>query len=527
MRKHSGGSVCEVLAVFVMKKAARTALIFAIFTLCALYSFCFSASALAVEDSSLKIIIDGVPLETHAPPFMEKDEIMVPVLDLAFAMGLYTWQFPDDDDMAVDDEVYGVRLFVNFFGERSSLSISGSNGIRVTSDFNRSWYNHGNYVKPIKIGDYVYVPLHPFADVFSFDVQWDKNTNTATLTNRLNTSFWADKSADTPYSVLNNRFTIYLPEGAEAQHSRYYGIMGSEADAEHETNLVLTGNDQTLEVKISELHVYSTGDLEKDALIFIEMLKNRYRNSVVEHSVSGVMTAENISFISITPDVSDHSNGYLIESALVLAGDNTLLFAEIYADKKALAYPEDCRNLAQQIIASIQGGTRLLAVDGQSFSLGDFTIELAPGYVPMLNCGPDFDVWYFNKLTLIGEVGSSFGMYRGNFPSYGTSMKPTQTVMDIVLSRIITWRLDTEIPGEFDKNTSAATLIRTGIIGWDTYMHIFASPVSEADWEGIRAMVRSLKDTNGTATLIIWGFYGLIVVAVIGIVLLVVRKKTT
>ena len=89
------------------------------------------------------------------------------------------------------------------------------------------------------------------------------------------------------------------------------------------------------------------------------------------------------------------------------------------------------------------------------------------------------------------------------------------------------WRIHTETPGLFDESCYAETIIRTGISGWDAYMHIFASPDSETDWKNIREMVRSLRDIKGTATLYIWLIYGLILAFVICIVLLLVRKRRT
>lgn len=142
--------------------------------------------------------------------------------------------------------------------------------------------------------------------------------------------------------------------------------------------------------------------------------------------------------------------------------------------------------------------------------------------------GIDFNVWYFNKLVTIGDISSSFGIYCGGQTTYDNEEKPKKIVRDIVLSRIVKWRIHTEVSGKFDENSYAEIIILSDIDINDwyiTYMHIFASPSSESDWKIIREMVHSLSDTKGTATLIIWVFYGIILSIVFLVILLIVRKR--
>jgi len=472
---------------------------------------------LAEEDFPIAIMVEDIPLETDNPPFFEQNEIIAPVLDLARAMGLYASNAPGDsakEDIWVDDEVYYTRLCIYispFWNSGPRMEIAGGGII-------------DNTVPPKMIDDCVYVPLRPFADVFGYNVQWDEQTKTAYLTNKLNIPFFTGKVDNTKYSLINDRLFIHMPEGAEARNSHYGGIMGSSTNDDYETNLMLIGNDQTIEVKANELYAYSTGDLKKDAALFVDMLNNRYTRPA-KYFISETVDKETLAFISLRPETYDNWSDFLIEGALVQTADNTLVFVGVYADQKAMKYSDDCQKLARQIINSLESGTRILSAEGQLFSMEGYSIKLVPGYIPKLNRGPDFDVWYFNKLTTLDDVGSSFGIYRGNHPSYDNSEKVTNTTKDIVLSRMITWRIYSETPGKFDEKSYAETIILTGIGGWDTYMHIFASPSSETDWKDIRKMVRSLNDVDGSATVTIWIFYGLILIFIFGIILLVIRKR--
>ena len=182
------------------------------------------------------------------------------------------------------------------------------------------------------------------------------------------------------------------------------------------------------------------------------------------------------------------------------------------------------------------------------------SIQVASGFVPRLNRGVDFEVWYFIKLVAIGEAGSSFGIYRGNGPAYGASEIPMSSVKEVVLGRKTSWRLSTSAPGVFDINSHADVLIETGIRGGLTFMHIFASPFSESDWDTIREMVRSLRDEsgtyrhisppdssgsgwsvreivrsfrygNGSNTFVLWSLCCVLLVVIVFAILLVIRKR--
>jgi len=493
-----------------MKKIIQTILIFIICTAC------FPSAVFAMENATIIIVVNGAPIETDADPFLEQGEVMVPVKNIADALG-YKVSGWDAYRAFVHDEIHNIQLIVDVTNDSPARMFNAGDGRRKGEI--------DNSVPPMKVGNHIYVPLRAFADAFDYDVQWDENTKTATLVNQLDLSFFEGKEANIAHSLLRDRLIISMPEGAENQNAHYGGIMGLDVADEYEMNLVLFGNGQTLTVNVSELYMCSTGNFDNDALLFIESIHANPNNSLKNTSFEPSQIDE--ATIMIQPIIIDTIDSDFIMGALVKASDDTLMVVKIYADPKAMTYPEDCKNLATQIINSIKVGTRSLIADEQTLDMGDFTIKVAPGYVPKLNRGPDFDVWYFSKLVSIGEPESSLGIYRGNDPSYYDSEKPAKTVKDIVLSRIITWRLHTKERGIFDKSSYAEVIIRTGVSGWDTYMHIFASPSSESDWKIIREMVRSLHDEKGTATFFIWLLYGVIFAIIIFVitVLLVVRKR--
>jgi len=325
-----------------------------------------------------------------------------------------------------------------------------------------------------------------------------------------------------------------MPENAENQNAWHGGIMGAATDSEYEVNLLLSGNGQTITVNVSELYLYSTGDIQKDASLLIDIInaENNEYPAPVLFDLSNPVKIDDIEFIVMQPISikSNYNSDYFIMSALVRNIDNTLMFVKVYADAKAMKYPEDCINIAQKIVNSIKSGNRSLIVDGQKLNMGDYTIQIAPGYVPKFSQGVDFDVWYFNKLVSIGNIRSSFGIYFGGNTGYDSEKKPVKTAREIVLSRIVKWRIYAKTPELLYGGSYAETIILTDIsvdfpYYYATYIDIFASPSSESDWKIIREMVRSLHDVNGKTTLMIWIFYGIIFAIIIFIILLIIRKR--
>ena len=217
-------------------------------------------SVFAAEDTPV-IIFNGTPIETpDAMPFMEQNEIMVPVKYIAEAMGFKVSGW-NAYRAFVHDEVHNIQLIADVMSDSANRMFNAGDGRRKGEI--------DNSVPPMKVGNHIYVPLRPFADAFDYDVQWNENTKTATLVNQLDLSFFAGKEANIAHSLLNDRLIISMPEGTENQNVHFGGIMGGIVGGETEINLVLFGNGQTLTVNVSELYMYSTGDLNNDALLFI------------------------------------------------------------------------------------------------------------------------------------------------------------------------------------------------------------------------------------------------------------------
>ena len=301
------------------------------------------------------------------------------------------------------------------------------------------------------------------------------------------------KTADTQYSMLNDRFSILMPEGSIDESIQNDGIMGPISDSQSETMIVLSENDQTFYAYAQELLWYSTGDLTNDISLF---LADDLENNEIIYDVSEVIEVSDMQYITFTPSEIDSSRSALLKGALLKMPDNTLVYLGIVANPAALIYIEDCVHMADAVIDSIVEGTRLLNFEQRTINiLGGIVIESE--YIFINDRGYDFDVYYFYKIVTIGESQPAFGIYIGGYPSqFGSRLEFHSQINDVIIGQDITWDMYTSEESVIGIDSFIETLLvyeeHNIPFEWYTYMHIFVSPRNEHDWELIQTMLHSL-----------------------------------
>ena len=315
----------------------------------------------------------------------------------------------------------------------------------------------------------------------------------APLTRYLKTPLFEGKSADTSFSVLNDRFSIMMPEGAEDEAVYYGGIMGTVSDALLETKIVFSENEQTFVVHAQELFKFSTGDLSKDMAIF---LSDDAESSEDMYIISGIVDVSDIQYTTITPREINASETALVKGALIKMSDDSLVYLSIIANADALTFKEDCVLMAESVISSVRGGSRHLNTERKTVDiLGGFEIE--SGYVFENQRGIDFDVYYFYKLVTIGEDQPTFGIYTGGHPSlFGSRLLNHAKTNDVIMGQSVIWDVYTTEADVIDNDTFAETLVEFSVNDeqyvWNTYIHIFVHPRSQDDWNAILTMLRAI-----------------------------------
>jgi hypothetical protein len=318
------------------------------------------------------------------------------------------------------------------------------------------------------------------------------SSNTAYTLNESESIPSANPTTDTTFSLLNDRLFMDMPSDATQENVHVGGIMGSDVGDKHETLFLFERHEAAFTVYVSELFAYGSSDLVEDATRIAAELSDNTIDGFLMLSNERVQDTLTMVSIELDPCGSLRTNqGNFLGGELVRTQENLLLLVSIYGDDAAEENRSASLDLTRKILASIRAGTRAIDVTGRSYAMEDHAIQLLPGYVPNVNIGPDFTVWYFSKLSTFGVPSPSFGIYVGNHPS--AKLASDTTLVDEALGIPMTWHLSLNESGQFDENTHAEALVQltSECVFGSSYWHFFANPDSEADFAEIRQMVRS------------------------------------
>ena len=421
---------------------------------------------------TINVFIDGKEMVFESPPFIEKDHVLVPVRGIAEALNFDVAWEPGSNRVIIQSKPERPEKLIDIYIGRDAATVDDR---VVMLDV------------PAKIvNGRTYVPLRFIGESMGAEVSWDEKSNTAQISNPAQSPLLKGKTADAPFSVLAGRFSIKMPAGSVDEAVNHGGIMGSMSDSSEETRITLSADKQEFYLYAQELFRYSTGDLSKDAGLFIKNSADDGTGFVL----SGLIRASNIEYIVITPKEIKVQDSTLVQGALLKLPDNTLVYLGIYANAQALIYKEDCVAMAGSVIESIGGGKRVLNKDPRTVKLFGYSLALEKNYVYSVQLGPDFDVCYFYKLVPMGEDQPTFGIYSGGFPSqFGSHLPSREEKSDIVLGQNIIWNIYCNKKGVMDKDTFVETLFEHD--GW--YKHIFAHPKSRSEWLVIEKMIHTLE----------------------------------
>ena len=420
----------------------------------------------------IDVFVDGKEVIFDAPPFIEGDHVLVPVRSIAEALDFDVEWLPNLNCVIIKSKPGKPEKSIDIFiGEYYALV--DNRGINLDS--------------PAKIsGDRTFVPLRFVSENMGADVVWNGKTHTVQITNTLHSPLLKGKTADTVFSILDGRFSIKMPGGSSNEAAGYGGIMGSAADSSEETHISISAQDQEFKVYAQELFRYGSGNLLKDAGMFI----NENNNGDPNFTLSDVVRVADLEYVAITPIEIRVRDSTLVKGALVKLADNTLVYMGIYANAWALTYMEDCVAMADSVLESIECGTRLLNAEPKTVRLYGYSLKLEKGYVYSTRLGPDFDVCYFYKLVPMDVEQPTFGIYSGGFPSkFGSTLPVHEQKNDLILGRDVIWDIYSNKKGAVDKDTFIETLIEDD--GW--YRHIFIHPKSKSELEIIEKAIHSIS----------------------------------
>jgi len=431
----------------------------------------YAGAALIAAPNPIRVLVDDEEVVFDALPFMESGRVLVPIRGIAEALGLSVEWIPDLKCVILTPKPGSI--------ERTIIIYPGMEYALVDS------YYISLDVPAKIINGRTYLPLRFIGEATGAEVQWDAATRTVLISSPV--PLLKGKSADTPFSILQDRLSIKMPEGSVYQDTNYGGIMGSEADSSGTTNIILSENEQSFVAYAEELFRYSTGDISKDFEMFLELNSE----SAEIMTVSSPISVSGIQYVTFAPKEIEIWGTTFLKGAIVKAADNTLIYLGVYANAQALAHEDDCLRMADDVIGSIVAGTRLLDRSPRTVEMYDFSLKLERDYVYIVSAGVDFYVSYFYKLVPIGDIQPAFGIYSGAHPSlFGSNLPNHEQRTGTILGRQVSWDIYSNQQGVIDKDTFFETLI--GAEWW--YWHIFAQPNSRSEWQTIERMLASMKE---------------------------------
>jgi len=387
----------------------------------------------------IKVFLDGRQLEFDVPPQIMNDRTMVPLRIIFEELGILVgW----DDETRTITANKGDLVIILTIGSTSPTV----NGEIVTIE------------QPAVItGDRTLVPLRFISESIGAEIDWDEESRSVYITSPPEPPMLKGKTADTPFSVLDDRFHIMMPEGSVDDAIYYGGIMGVQADSSGETRIRLTADRQIFLAYARELFRYSSGDITKDAKLFAE----ESFDSDQDYTMSEPVKTGNIEYVVLALTELHAQGSDLIKGALLKMSDKTLIFIGVYASEEALVYEEDCIALADSVIGSITEGKRVLETQPRLVTLYDYSLQLEKDYVFVVQMGIDFDVCYFYKIVPQGEDQPAFGIYSGWHPSlFGSRLPVHEEKAVTILGRDVVWDIYSSKEGLIDSETFIETLVQ-------------------------------------------------------------------
>ena len=206
----------------------------------------------------------------------------------------------------------------------------------------------------------------------------------------------------------------------------------------------------------------------------------------------------NLDVIEFTPNQMEAvNNTVLIKGAIVKNSDNTLMLIDVYVNEQAFENKDNCINLSESILNTIQSGTRKLNTKAHDEELNGLVsgqkmhISLQDNYVLTNSHGPDFTVFYITKIVTVGDSQPTMGIYSGNYPSIlsaNISSSQLQKSSDNILGNNIQWTYYKSASDSFME-----TVFNESKSNTDTKMHIFMHPKADENLDEMKKMAESLK----------------------------------
>jgi hypothetical protein len=264
--------------------------------------------------------------------------------------------------------------------------------------------------------------------------------------------------------------------------------MATPSSEQQETLLFFKNANEEFMVRVQELFLMSTGDVNADAKI----LADSWTSSADMPYQSVAVNHPNMPMAKIMlPSTAVGADDTYVASAIVQPDDNMLILLQIYASTRDTQNKEKYLSFADNVLNSIQKGTKTVNQSARTEKLWFYEVDIPADYSFVYQQGPDFDVYYMRKtVAMDSKTQPTMGIYIGGHPSFNPEIDGAKKSNDTIVGQAMEW-VSYEKDGVFH---AEAMFTVSGSDGLMT--HVFISADTEAELETLKAIARTLTPTN-------------------------------
>ena len=304
------------------------------------------STSTALAEENITVMLNGQAMDFDVTPIIQNDRVLVPMRAIF-----------EELHCSVDyTDIDGKQIITAKLNENNSIGlVIGSDEMQI----------HNQKIKldtaPIIVNDRTLVPLRAVSEAFDYDVNWDEDTKTVTISKEI---------PKTEYDILYGRLKVKIKSDSKV----YDGFWGDD------TWLELSN--EGIDFVAKELGYITVGDLKKDA------------ENLEYETVGDTVTQNGIEYIELKSEKENRVE-YLVKSS-----DDYLIL--LYA--KAKADKDLWKTNVQEIIDTLSAGDKKLDTSANSVHSDYLTIARPNGYFVRLD-GDDRYGWLIKKVTKTDEKG--------------------------------------------------------------------------------------------------------------------------
>ncbi len=306
------------------------------------------STSTVLAEENITVMLNGQAMDFDVAPIIQNDRVLVPMRAIF-----------EELHCSVDyTDIDGRQIITAKLNENNSIGlVIGSDEMQI----------HNKKIKldtaPIIVNDRTLVPLRAVSEAFDYDVNWDGDTKTVTISKEI---------PKTEYDILYGRLKVKIKSDSKV----YDGFWGDD------TWLELSN--EGIDFVAKELGYITVGDLKKDA------------ENLEYETVGDTVTQNGIEYIELKSEKENRVE-YLVKSS-----DDYLIL--LYAKANAKTDKDLWKTNVQEIIDTLSAGDKKLDTSANSVHSDYLTIARPNGYFVRLD-GDDRYGWLIKKVTKTDEKG--------------------------------------------------------------------------------------------------------------------------